>query len=125
MNVVDSSGWLEYFSGSDRAGLFAKAIEDVDSLLVPSLSIFEVFKKIYKERGEDLAIKAVAHMQIGTVIELDSRIAIYAAKLSVEYSIPMADSIIYSTSQLNGAVLWTQDNDFRGLQGVKFFEKKS
>ncbi|EMY68407.1 type II toxin-antitoxin system VapC family toxin [Leptospira vanthielii] len=125
MNVVDSSGWLEYFSGTSRANLFAEAIEKTEILIVPSLSLFEIFKKVYKERGEDLALKMVAHMQLGTVVNLDSRISIYAAKISVEKSIPMADSIIYATAQLNKATLWTQDNDFQGLPGVKFFEKKN
>ncbi|MCW7488055.1 type II toxin-antitoxin system VapC family toxin [Leptospira meyeri] len=125
MNVVDSSGWLEYFSGTNRANLFAEAIEKTETLIVPSLSLFEIFKKVYKEKGEDLALKIVAHMQLGTVVNLDSRISIYAAKISVEKSIPMADSIIYATAQLSKAILWTQDHDFRGLQGVKFFEKKN
>lgn len=123
MNVVDSSGWLEYFGGTNRANLFSEAIEKTETLIVPSLSLFEIFKKVYKEKGEDLALKIVAHMQLGTVINLDSRISIYAAKISVEKSIPMADSIIYATAQLNKATLWTQDNDFRGLAGVKFFDK--
>lgn len=125
MNVVDSSGWLEYFTGTSRAHLFAEAIEKTEILIVPSLSLFEIFKKVYKERGEDLALKMVAHMQLGTVVNVDSRISIYAAKISVEKSIPMADSIIYATAQLNKATLWTQDNDFRGLPGVNFFEKKN
>ena len=123
MNVVDSSGWLEYFSGSARSELFAEAIEKTSELLVPSISLFEIFKKVYKESGEDFAIKIVAHMQQGRVIDLDSRIAVYAAKVSVDKSIPMADSVIYSTAFLNNAILWTQDNDFRGLPGIKFFEK--
>ncbi|MBM9548698.1 type II toxin-antitoxin system VapC family toxin [Leptospira sp. 201903074] len=125
MNVVDSSGWLEYFTGTSRAHLFAEPIEKTEILIVPSLSLFEIFKKVYKERGEDLALKMVAHMQLGTVVNLDSRISIYAAKISAEKSIPMADSIIYATAQLNKATLWTQDNDFRGLPGVNFFEKKN
>lgn len=123
LNVVDSSGWLEYFSDTNRANLFSEAIEKTETLLVPSLSLFEIFKKVYKEKGEDLALRIVAHMQLGKVINLDSRISIYAAKISVENSIPMADSIIYATAKLNKATLWTQDNDFRGLPGVKFFEK--
>lgn len=123
LNVVDSSGWLEYFSDTNRVNLFSEAIEKTETLLVPSLSLFEIFKKVYKEKWEDLALRIVAHMQLGKVINLDSRISIYAAKISVENSIPMADSIIYTTAKLNKATLWTQDNDFRGLPGVKFFEK--
>lgn len=122
MNVVDSSGWLEYFTGSNRANLYADAIEKTETLLVPSLSLFEIFKKVYKENVEDFALKVVAHMQLGKVIQLDSSIAIYAAKLSVDKSIPIADSIMFVTARLHKATLWTQDNDFRGLSGVKFFE---
>lgn len=122
MNVVDSSGWLEYFTGTNRANLYAEAIEKTESLLVPSLSLFEIFKKVYKEKGEDLALKVVAHKQLGKVIQLDSNIAVYAAKLSVDKSIPIADSIMFVTAKLHKATLWTQDNDFRGLSGVKFFE---
>lgn len=124
MNVVDSSGWLEYFGGTNRAEYFAEAIEKTEKLIVPSIAIFEIFKKVYKEKGEDIALKIVAHMQLGKVVNLDARISIYAAKISVDKSIPIADSIIYSTAYLNKATLWTQDNDFRGLPGVKFFEKK-
>ncbi|XDD42472.1 type II toxin-antitoxin system VapC family toxin [Leptospira sp. WS60.C2] len=102
--------------------MYADAIEKTETLLVPSLSLFEIFKKVYKENVEDFALKVVAHMQLGKVIQLDSSIAIYAAKLSVEKSIPMVKSIIYATARLHKAMLWTQDNDFIGLSGVKFFE---
>ncbi len=123
MNVVDSSGWLEYFSGSKLADVYAEPIEKTELLIVPSLSLYEVFRKIYKEQGEDMALKVIAHMQIGRIIPLDSRISVFAAKFSVDKSIPMADSIIYATAHLNGAALWTQNNEFRELSGVRFIEK--
>lgn len=124
MNVVDSSGWLEYFADSDRADLFAKPIEDTEHLIVPSISVYEVFKKLLIEFNEDTALTAIAHMQIGTVIDLDQDLAMTAARISVEEKIPMADSIIWATTLRHGATLWTQDEDFKNIKGnVKYFSK--
>ena len=124
MNVVDSSGWLEYFSDTDRAKLFQKPIEDTGNLIVPVISIYEVFKKILSFTNEDTALTAVAHMQMGHVVDLDTEISINAAKISHEQKIPMADSIILATSLQFGATLWTQDEDFRNFKGkVKYFSK--
>jgi predicted nucleic acid-binding protein len=123
MNVVDSSAWLEYFSNSKYAKNFAKAIESTENLLVPTISIFEVFKKVTKERGEDLALQAVALMQQGRVVALDVSISLTASKISLELNIPMADSIILATARLHKATLWTQGPDFRGLDGVRYFKK--
>lgn len=120
MNVVDSSGWIEYFTEAPNAAFFASAIEKVERLVVPSLCIFEVFKWVARERDETLALKAIAQMQLGEVAELDSKLAIQAAKLSLEFKLPMADSIIWTTAQLHEAALWTQDEDFEGLNGVKY-----
>jgi len=124
LNVVDSSGWLEYFAGSDRANLFAPVIENPGKLIVPSICVYEVFKKVLIERDEDSALVAIAHMQQATLVDLDSRIAIFAATLSKELKLPMADSIILATARLNGATLWTQDEDFHSIDGVKYFPKK-
>ncbi|PJZ70821.1 VapC toxin family PIN domain ribonuclease [Leptospira perolatii] len=124
MNIVDSSGWLEYFAGTKRSDLFSEAIERTDKLLIPTISLYEVFKKIYIERDEDSALKAIAHMQQGTVIDLDASISIFAAKLSKDHKLPMADSIILATARKYSAMLWTQDEDFNGLDGVKYFPKK-
>lgn len=124
MNVVDSSGWLEYFADSDRADLFAKPIEDTEHLIVPSISVYEVFKKLLIEFNEDTALTAIAHMQIGKVIDLDQDLAMTAARISVEERIPMADSIIWATTLRHGATLWTQDEDFKNIKGnVKYFSK--
>ncbi|MDI7220646.1 type II toxin-antitoxin system VapC family toxin [Leptospira santarosai] len=124
MNIVDSSGWLEYFSGTKRSGLFSEAIEKTDKRIVPTISLYEVFKKIYLERDENSALRAIAHMQQGTVIDLDASISIFAAKLSRDRKIPMADSIILATALKYKATLWTQDEDFIGLDRVKYFPKK-
>jgi predicted nucleic acid-binding protein len=116
-NVVDSSGWLEYFTDSDRASLFASAIEDAENLLVPVISMYEVFRKVLRERGEDDALQAASLMQAGQVIDLDSALAMEAAR----HPLPMADSIIYATAMRYDATLWTQDEHFKDLPNVRFF----
>jgi len=120
MNVVDSSAWLEYFADGPNAGFFAPAIERTDTLLVSVISLYEVFKKVSQARDEDHALQAIASMQHGRVVELDGPLALYAARLSVEKRLPMADSIILATARLHRAILWTQDADFEGLPGVRF-----
>ena len=124
MNVVDSSAWIEYFTDGPNAGFFAGAIEDVEELLVPALVIYEVFKWISRERGEAQAVKAVAHMQQGEVVDLDAKLAAYAARLSLQTKLPMADSIVHATARVREATLWTQDDDFEGLDDVKYVAKK-
>lgn len=125
MNIVDSSGWLEYFADGPNADRFAAPLGHVAELLVPSVTLYEVFKIVCRQRGEDAALQAVAIMQQGRVIELSSSIALLAAKLSLDLKIPMADSIILATAQIHDAVLWTQDNDFEGLSDVRYFPKVS
>ena len=121
MNVVDSSGWLDYFAEGPNADHFAIPVQDTDKLIVPTITIFEVFKVVLRERGEDSALQAIALMKQGTEVDLTSNIAILAAKISFELKIPMADSIIMATAQSSQATVWTQDNDFKDLPGVKYF----
>ena len=118
-NVVDSSGWLEYFTDSDRAPLFASAIEDAENLVVPVISIYEVFKKVLRERGEDDALQIASMMQGGRLIDLDCALALEAAR----HSLPLADSIIYATAMRHEAILWTQDEHFKDLPNVRYFPK--
>ena len=120
MNVVDSSAWLEYFADGPNADFFAPAIEDASNLIVPSISIFEVFKRVLQQRGESDALQAAALMQQGRVVNLDTSIALEAAKVSNDYKLPLADSIILATAQAHNATLWTQDSDFDGLPGVQY-----
>ena len=124
MNVVDSSGWLEYFADGSNADFFAPAIESVSELLVPSISIYEVFKKVLQERGESEGFQAVATMQQGRVVDLDATLALRAAKISAELKLPMADSVMLATAQVHEATLWTQDADFEDIEGVEYVEKK-
>jgi predicted nucleic acid-binding protein len=124
MNVVDSSGWLEYFADGPNAGFFAPAIHNLERLAVPTLSIFEVFKRILDQREEGEALQAVAVMQQGRIVELSSVLALDAARLSIELKIPMADGIMLATSRSLGAVLWTQDSDFKGIEGIKYVRRR-
>jgi predicted nucleic acid-binding protein len=123
MNVVDSSAWLEYFSDGPNASIFAKPIEATRSLLVPSLALYEVFKRVSQQRDEDEALRAVAVMEQGKVLDLDRATALEAARVSIQYAIAMADSIMLATAQRHRATLWTQDSDFDGLPGTKYFPK--
>jgi len=118
-NVVDSSGWLEYLAATKRASHFAKAIEDTENLYVPVVSIYEVFKKVFRERGEDDAFLVASMMQNGNVVELDVSLALEAAKLPL----PLADSIIYAAAIRHNATVWTQDEDFENLPNVRYFPK--
>lgn len=124
MNVVDSSGWLEYFADGPNAGKFASTIQSTRELVVPSLSIYEVFKRVLQQRSEIEALRAVALMQQGRVIDLNFKTALSAAKLSVDLGLPMVDSIMLATAREYQATLWTQDADFKGVEGVRYFAKR-
>jgi len=119
MNVVDSSGWLEYFSDGKNAQKFSAPLQDVDNLIVPTITIFEVFKVVFRERGESDALQAIAAMKQGTVADLSSEIAMQSAKASHELGIPMADSIILTTARTHNATVWTQDDHFKGFDDCK------
>ncbi|MGD9146355.1 MAG: type II toxin-antitoxin system VapC family toxin [Anaerolineae bacterium] len=124
MNVVDSNGWLEYFADGPNAEFFAPAIEAVTDLVVPTLSLYEVFKRVLKQRGEGDALQAVAIMIQGQVIDLDMDLALSAAKLSTELKLPMADSVMLATARAHEATLWTQDMDFEDISGVQYIAKQ-
>ena len=119
MNVVDSSAWLEYFGDGPNAGEFADAIAETEHLIVPSITLFEVFKRIRLQRDLDAALYAVAQMQRGRVVDLDGNLAVAAAELSAESGLPMADSVILATARAEDATLWTQDAGFEGMDGVE------
>lgn len=123
MNVVDSSGWLEYFSEGANARLFAPVVKAAHELIVPTVTIYEVYKVVLREVDENAALVAVSALQKGKVVDLSSTLAIAAGKLSLKHALPMADAIILSTAQAYGATLWTQDIHFKKLQGVKFIPK--
>lgn len=123
MNLVDSSGWLEYLADSKNAKNFASAIENTDELIVSTINIYEIYKKVLLEKDENSALQVIALMQQAKVTEVSSSIAIAAAKFSFEEKIPMADCITYITAKVNDAMVWTQDTDLKDLDGVKYFRK--
>ena len=123
MNVVDSSGWLAYFGNGRNADFFAPIVQDLPNLVVPTVSLYEVFKRILLERTESEALQAVAIMHQGKVVDLDETIALTAAKLSLQHKLPMADALILATAKSFNATLWTQDSDFQGLPDVQYVAK--
>jgi toxin FitB len=125
VNVVDSCGWLEYFGDGRNAEFFAAPLSDAPGLLVPAISIYEVFKRVLVDRGEGAALQAAALMQQGEVVELPAAAALAAARLSVEASLPMADAIILSAARSAGATLWTQDAHFEGMPDVRYVSARS
>jgi predicted nucleic acid-binding protein len=124
VNVVDSSAWLEYFADGPNADVFAEPLRDTAALVVPVITIYEVFKVVCRQRGEDAALQAVAMMQQGSVIDLSAPLAMIAAKTSLESGLPMADAFVLATASQNDALLWTQDEHFRTMDGVRFVAKR-
>jgi len=124
MNIVDSSGWLEYFAEGENADFFAPAIEDIENLIVPTVTIYEVFKRILLVNGMDVAELRIADLYKGQQVDLTTSLALSAAQLSVEFHLPMADSFILATARNYEAVFWTQDDHFKDIPGVKFIAKK-
>lgn len=123
MNVVDSSGWLEHVADGPNANVFSPILENTAELVVPTISIYEVFKRILQQRGEDAALQVAVSMHQGRVVELDTSLALTAAKLSANLKLPMADSVMLATARAYGAVLWTQDVHFKDIDGVRYFPK--
>ncbi len=124
MNIVDSSGWLAYFADEPNAKHFLPPLKDTASLVVPSITIYEVFKVVLRETSENEALQTAAAMQKGNVIDLTAALAAAASRLSLDKGLPMADSIILATAKAFDAVIWTQDSDFANIAGVKYFPKK-
>jgi len=120
MNVIDSSGWLEFFADGPNAAFFAPAILKPRDLIVPTVSLYEVFKRVLQQRDESQALQAIALMEQGNVADLNATLALAAAKLSTDLKLPMADSIMLATARAFGATLWSQDADFEGMEGVRY-----
>jgi len=125
MNIIDSSGWLEYFADGPNASFFSRPLQKTTELIVPTVTVYEVFKTVLRQRNESDALQSVALMQQGSVVDLTSNIAILAAKLSIDHHLPMADSIILATASAYGATIWTQDSDFKNIDGIQYIEKKN
>ena len=124
MNVIDSSGWIEYFTDGVNADFFDSPIRDFEGLIVPTICLYEVFKRVLLVLGDDKALKTIGQMSLGTVVDLDRNIAMRAAQISLNVKLAMADSIILATAREYDATLWTQDEHFKDLEGVRYIEKK-
>ncbi len=118
-DLLDSSAWIAYFTNAKEADFFAELIESKD-YVVPSITIYEVYKKFLVSYDETAAVTVISHMQKGKVVELTEYLTIWAAKLSKDLGLPMADSIILATAQATGSVVWTLDADFKGIEGVNY-----
>ena len=124
MNIVDSSGWLAYFADEPSAKHFHRPLNEPASLVIPTVTLYEVFKVILRESSENAALQAIAAMQKGKVVDLTPPLAIAASKLSLKHDLPMAESIILATAKEYDAVVWTLDSDLKNIRGVKYFSKK-
>jgi len=124
VNLIDSSVWLEYFAAGPQAGQFAPVIEAVDQLLVPTIVLVEVTRRVLQQRDEDAALQIAAMLHQGQVVPLDSGIALSAAQLGVAHKLPLADSIIYATAKQYRATVWTMDAHFAALPGVRYSPKR-
>lgn len=125
MNLIDSSGWMEYVTDEENADFFDPPINDTENLLVPTICLYEVFKRVLREYGEERALDAAGLMSLGQIVDLDRQTAIIAARISTELKLAMADSIILATARAYDATLWTQDEHFKDMDGVKYIEKKT
>ncbi|MCL4818740.1 MAG: type II toxin-antitoxin system VapC family toxin [Vicinamibacteria bacterium] len=123
MNVVDSSAWLEYFADGPNAAFFAPAIEDPRRLVVPSICLVEVFRRLMQQVGVEAALRATAAMQSGEVVALDAALSRDAGRVGVERRLALADSIVLATALSRDAFLWTQDADFEGYPKLRFRAK--
>ncbi len=123
-NVVDSSAWLEYVDGGPNARAFEAPILAIDRLVVPTICLLEVFKRMLREKGEDAALDVVGQMRQGLVVDLDADLALEAARLGIELKLPLADSAILATARLHKAMLWTQDEHFESMEGVRYIRKR-
>jgi predicted nucleic acid-binding protein len=123
MNVVDSSGWLEYLGEGKNADFFSHAVEEIDHLIVPTICIYEVFKRMVSLKGDKEGLLAIGVMSLGQSVELNRQIAVEAARISLNFKLALADSVIFATARAYDATLWTQDEHFKDLEGVRYIEK--
>lgn len=124
MKLIDSYGWIEYFSDGPLAKKYAPYIEDVseNNAVTPTIVVYEVYKRLKKEKGEQVALEAYAQMTRSKLVPLDDALALSAADTSLKIGLAMADSIIFTTARNFSADLVTSDPDLKGLDGVQLIE---
>jgi predicted nucleic acid-binding protein len=122
--AVDSSGWVEFFTGGANAARYASYLEETSGVVTPTVVLYEVYKLVKRERTEEEALLAVAQMQKSRLIPLSESLALAAADASIEFHLAMADSIVYATARAENAELVTSDADLKGLPGVIYVPKR-
>jgi predicted nucleic acid-binding protein len=123
LNVIDSCGWLEYFADNRNEVFFTKIIEQNDSIIIPIICIYEVYKRSLEQRNETDTNTAIDYMKQYKIIAPGIEIALLAAKLSKKYKLAMADSFILATAYEYEADVWTQDSDMKDLPNVHYNPK--
>lgn len=123
MNLVDSSGWIEFFLAGPNGPLFKPVIEQRSILLVPVIALFEVHRVLSRKLPPELVVKCLDVMRMGRVLEITDRRAIAGAEVATRHSLAMADAMMYSLALEHGATFWTQDADYQGLPEVQWFSK--
>ena len=125
MILVDSSGWIEFFTGGANAGKYGSYLEKASQVVTPTIVLYEVYKIVKRERTEEEALLAVAQIQKTRLVPLSESLALAAADMSLELRLAMADSIVYATARAENAELVTSDKDLRALHGVTYLPKRS
>ena len=123
MNIVDSSCWIEYLMGTEIGAKVASVIENPGELVVPTITLYEVYKKLLAEKDEEYALNVVSYMQTGTVIDLNAGLSLSAVQVNRKHKLPMADSIIYATSLYHQAVIFSCDKHFKDIPNIQYFPK--
>ncbi|HOX17474.1 MAG TPA: type II toxin-antitoxin system VapC family toxin [Spirochaetales bacterium] len=121
--LFDSSCWLEYFARSPLCAPYRERMERSDSIIMPTVILHEVFRKLLREAGEDASLRAIAYMQAATPVELDAELALLSARLGLELGLPLADSVIYASARRHRAFVITHDAHFKDLSGVEYWPK--
>ena len=125
MVIVDSSGWIEYFIDGPLAAVYAKHLKDLTRVITPTIVVYEVYKKIKRERSEEDALSAISVMNRTVVVPLTESIALLAADLSLKHSLPMADAMVFATAVEKQCTLISSDGHFEKLEGVTLIDKKT
>lgn len=123
MIVVDSSGWVEFFTDGAVANEYAFRLRNLPSVVTPMIVVYEVYKRLKRELGEDDALIAVSAMQRSRVVPITQTIALAAADLSLQHGLAMADAMILATADEYGAELVTSDRDFEQIERVTYLPK--
>lgn len=123
MTLVDSFGWIEFFTDGPLAGEYAKYLQRPSEVIVPTIVLYEVYKKIKSAKSEEVALIAVATMQNAQIVPLTEELSLSAADVSLSHRLAMADAIVYASALQEDAKVVTSDKDLKDLPHVIYFPK--